>query len=361
MIREFCLKYVKSAGSPDSEEHLRNLYRRLRLLSARATMGGCNKISQLSTGLEAMLFEHGFKLNKNMSQSVVQTMVQAVDGLEFLFKTGRTASIQTNRKARILLVDDDAVCNRVNDIALKRANFDTVCACDGIEALALLEKDQFDLIFLDVNMPVLSGFEVCEKIRKLPQYKDTPVIFVTSQGDFQSRAKSVLSGSNGIIAKPITPLELIVKALVFLLRAQEKETGSQLPSANAPALEGKTGNSQTPIPPAEPSRPDSRVKELQATQAAVEERVKTLTQALAADAKRREEVEQQAAANAKLQSKLETAQIEHQKARESLERMLEESKKQAQNSGRPASRRKRRDGRGHWRRPAILSKKKSTP
>jgi DNA-binding response OmpR family regulator len=332
MIREFCLKYVKSAGSPDSEEHLRNLYRRLRLLSARATMGGCNKISQLSTGLEAMVFEHGFKLNKNMSPSVVQTMVQAVDGLEYLFKTGRTASIQTNRKARLLLVDDDAVCNRVNDIALKRANFDTVCACDGIEALALLEKDQFDLIFLDVNMPVLSGFEVCEKIRKLPQYKDTPIIFVTSLGDFQSRAKSVLSGSNGFIAKPITPLELIVKALVFLFRAQEKETATQLPSAHTPALDGKAGNFQTPIPLADSSRTDSRVKELQATQAAVEERVKTLTQALAADAKRREEVEQQAAANAKLQSKLETAQIEHQKARESLERMLEESKKQAQNS-----------------------------
>ncbi len=332
MIREFCLKYIKSAGSPDAEEHLKNLYRRLRLLSARATMGGCNKISQLSTGLEAMLFEHGFKLNKNMSQSVVQTMVQAVDGLEFLFKTGRTASIQTNRKAMILLVDDDAVCNRVNEIALKRANFDTVCASDGIEALALLEKNPFDLIFLDVSMPVLSGFEVCAKIRKLPQYKDTPIIFVTSLGDFESRTKSVLSGSNGIIAKPITPLELIVKALVYLLRAQEKAVSSQLPPANTPALDAKAGNSQPQISLADSSKTDSRVKELQATQTAVEERVKTLTQALAADAKRREEIEQQAAANAKLQSELEMAQIEHQKAHESLEQMLEESKKQAQNT-----------------------------
>ncbi len=232
-IRETCLKYVKTVGSQESEEHLKGVYRQLRLLSARATMGECSKVSQLCNALEAMLFEHGFNIKRSMSPSVLQTMVQAVDCIEHLFKTGGRAVIENTRNTRVLLVDDDAVCNMVNDIALKRANFDTVCVAEGVAALALLENQSFDLIFLDVNMPVLSGFEVCEKLRKLPRCKDTPVIFVTLHGDFQSRAQGVLSGSNGFIAKPISPLELIVKALVFLQRSQgRKLRGKSRPPAS---------------------------------------------------------------------------------------------------------------------------------
>jgi DNA-binding response OmpR family regulator len=326
MIRENCLRYVKCVGSQESDEHLKTIYRRLRLLSARATMGECHKISQLSNALEAMLFEHGFNLKRNMSPSVVQTMVQAVDCLEHLFKAGRMTSTQDARKTKVLLVDDDPVCNMANDLALKRANFDTMCASDGTSALALLENNSFDLIFLDINMPVLSGFEVCEKIRKLPQCKDTPVIFVTLLGDFQSRAQSVLSGSNGFIAKPISPLELIVKALVFLLRAQERDAAKGQSSATKPVMVGTT---ESNILTNQPSL-EGRVNELQATKAAVEERVKNLTDALAAETKRREEAEQKADANAKLQSKLEASQAENKKAQEWLQRLKEESQKETQ-------------------------------
>ena len=123
-------------------------------------------------------------------------------------------------------------------------------------ALALLESQAFDLIFLDVNMPVLSGFEVCEKLRKLPRCKDTPVIFVTLHGDFQSRAQGVLSGSNGFIAKPISPLELIVKALVFLQRSQGKEASREKPAPGKLALAPSpvpTGNAKSASQPAVPA------------------------------------------------------------------------------------------------------------
>jgi CheY-like chemotaxis protein len=169
MIREQCLKYVKTVGSQESEEHLKNIYRSLRLLSARATMSGYNKVSQLSTALEAMLFEYGFNRKNHMSPSVVQTMVQAVDCFEHLFKSGNIESVLCTRKTRVLLVDDDAICNKANDVALKRANFDTACVGDGIAALELIEHITFDLILLDINMPGLTGFEVCGKIREIPR------------------------------------------------------------------------------------------------------------------------------------------------------------------------------------------------
>lgn len=186
-IRELSLKYVKTAGSKESEEHLQKLYGRLRYLAASTTMGQLSKISLLSNALEAMLFEHGFNVKRTMSPSVVQTMVQGVDCLEQMFKAGHTSSELEVRKTRILLVDDDPVCNIANELALKRANFETMCANDGAVALAALETDSFDLVLLDVNMPGMNGFEVCEKIRKFPgtrilRSSSSPLIMTSNPG-----------------------------------------------------------------------------------------------------------------------------------------------------------------------------------
>jgi DNA-binding response OmpR family regulator/chromosome segregation ATPase len=234
MMRGVCLKYAKVAGTQEAEDHLKEIYRRLRLLSARSTMAEWSQISELSSAVEAMLFERGFNANKRMPQSAVQTMFQAVDCLEYLLKTGRTVRAKATRRARILLVDDDPVCNCANEMALKRVNFETVCAGDGVSALALLQNSVFDLVLMDINMPVLSGLEACEKLRELPGCKEIPVIFVTMQDDFKSRAQSVLSGGNGLIAKPISPLELIVKTLIFQLHPQLPKTAKEPAAGSAP-------------------------------------------------------------------------------------------------------------------------------
>jgi len=321
MIRSICLRYVKTVGTQEGEENLKHLYRRLRLLGARATIGELTNLSHLCNALEAMLFEHGFNLKRNMSSSVIQTMIQAVDCLEFLFKSQNVAHKQSRHKNRILLVDDDPVCNMANEIALKRANFDTVCASDGVTALALLENKAFDLILLDITMPVLDGFEVCEKIRRLPSYAEVPIIFVTINDDFQSRAKSVLSGSNGLITKPISPLELIVKALVHLLRSQE--SGGATDNSSAKGVQPSEDSAKL-------AHQAGRIKSLKATHAAVESRVNTLSEALGVETKRREEAEKKAAANLEMQSQLEKAQDENKKAQHYLQQKLEESQREAE-------------------------------
>ena len=61
----------------------------------------------------------------------------------------------------------------------------------------------------------MNGFELCTKLRTLPAYKKTPVVFVTSLNDFESRANSTMSGGNDFIAKPFLFIELAVKALVL--------------------------------------------------------------------------------------------------------------------------------------------------
>ena len=74
--------------------------------------------------------------------------------------------------------------------------------------------------FFDVEMPVLNGFELCERLRAVPSYEKTPVIFVTIHSDFESRAKSSLSGGDDLIAKPILPMELAAKVVMHLLKSQ---------------------------------------------------------------------------------------------------------------------------------------------
>ena len=91
---------------------------------------------------------------------------------------------------------------------------------DPNEALKLLTDKPFDLVFLDVDMPGMTGFELCAKLRKMPQHKKTPVLFVTALSDFDSRTSSTMAGGNDFIAKPFLFIELTVKALMHIFRGK---------------------------------------------------------------------------------------------------------------------------------------------
>ena len=82
-----------------------------------------------------------------------------------------------------------------------------------------VHETRFDLVLLDIEMPGMNGLDFCKQLRVMPGYRHTPVIFVTSHGDFVNRAKSILSGGNDMISKPVLPIELAVKAVTHLLKA----------------------------------------------------------------------------------------------------------------------------------------------
>src|SRR6266850_6932484 len=178
-IRQYCLRYVELAGTEEGKELLDKVYQSVRFLSTRAGLAGCGKIAQLTGAIEAMLFDQVSRLNGGMSPSSIQTLIQAVNCLGRLFTSGNSESADATCKASVLLVDDDEICNMANEVALKRANYDTDSVTCGSSALMLLKDEPFDLILLDINMPGMSGIEVCQKLRRIPHHKDTPVIFVT--------------------------------------------------------------------------------------------------------------------------------------------------------------------------------------
>jgi CheY-like chemotaxis protein len=232
-IRELCLAYIKVAGTPEGQQPLNSLHKQVRFLATRAGLSGCVRIALLASAFEALLFEAVFKPGK-ATPSVSQTFAQSVDCLERLCQTN-PGTTEVIPKAKILVVDDDAVCNLAMVGALKRAHFEPVSVDDPQKALDMAQTGKYDVVFLDINMPVMNGFQVCERLRGMPEYRETPVIFITSFGDFQNRARSILSGGNDLIPKPISPVELVLKTTIRLLQPQSTSP-EKAASASAAAL-----------------------------------------------------------------------------------------------------------------------------
>lgn len=200
-------------------KYIYELHRRTHALAGNAGIAGLFLISNLSAALEALLKEL-YEKPKNINASTLRTVAATVDFLGFLFQSGIAPEKQHPPQANILVVDDEDISRRAIIYALEKAQLPSTGVADPNEAMKLLSEKPFDLVFLDVDMPVMTGFELCAKLRKLPQHKKTPVLFVTALSDFDSRASSTMAGGNDFIAKPFLFIELTVKALMHIFRGK---------------------------------------------------------------------------------------------------------------------------------------------
>ena len=120
--------------------------------------------------------------------------------------------------ATILLVDDNAQNLELMQAFLEELPCQIRTASDGVEAIESIERSCPNLIILDVMMPRMSGFEVCQKIKSQPSTRDTVVIMVTALNEVSDYERAVECGTNDFITKPVNKIELIarVKSLLEL-------------------------------------------------------------------------------------------------------------------------------------------------
>jgi PAS domain S-box-containing protein len=158
-----------------------------------------------------------------------------------------------------LVVDDDRIGRLAVVKAIQRLGLSVREAGDAEAALACLREATADLIVLDVNMPGMSGFDLCVAIRALPGHKMTPVIFVTRLDDFESRSKSILVGGGELITKPFSFIELSLKALTHLLKGRlQRPPGigkTSLASEQTSAVAQPEERSRSTPPEPDPTRP----------------------------------------------------------------------------------------------------------
>ena len=117
---------------------------------------------------------------------------------------------------KILVVDDDELVLIALEALLVPVGYEVTTASNGAEALEKLAQGPVDLMILDILMPGMNGFELCEKIRGQEQYKVVPIIMLTAKSGAEDKKKGMEAGATLFLPKPIAPqilLDLVKKAL----------------------------------------------------------------------------------------------------------------------------------------------------
>jgi DNA-binding response OmpR family regulator len=124
-----------------------------------------------------------------------------------------------NRKTTILVVDDEPRYLRLVELNLTSNGYLVQTASNGKQGIAMVASGEPDLILLDVMMPVMDGFEACERIR---EFSDIPIIMVTAKTEEEDRVRGLDSGADDYILKPFSSQELLARVRAVLRRAKRE-------------------------------------------------------------------------------------------------------------------------------------------
>lgn len=198
-------------------------------MASNATLLDLKTFSRVAEAMEALMAELQ-ESPKNVNASAERTVLQAIGFLEQLLSPVlRDSPVDYPEAPQILVVDDEVISRRAIMRSLQKGGLPCTDCEDPVKALEWLSKRSFDLVILDVEMPVMKGFELCQQMRKLPEHAHVPVIFVTALSGFESRKNAAMSGGNDFIAKPFLFLELTVKALIHLVRIRVEMATTKSP------------------------------------------------------------------------------------------------------------------------------------
>ncbi|MFN0006355.1 MAG: response regulator [Planctomycetota bacterium] len=117
---------------------------------------------------------------------------------------------------RILVVDDDKKIVAALTLRLENEGYEVASAYDGTSALEFSTREKFSLIVMDINLPFTNGVRAFRELKKLPNQKDTPVIFITASRMPAMRAQAEELGAAGFFEKPYEPTEILARVRELL-------------------------------------------------------------------------------------------------------------------------------------------------
>lgn len=121
---------------------------------------------------------------------------------------------------RVLVVDDEKLIVKGIRFSLLQDGLEVDCAYDGEEALELIKNNEYDLVLLDVMLPKLDGFEVCQQVR---EFSDIPIIMLTAKGEDMDKILGLEYGADDYITKPFNILEVKARVKAIMRRTGKKE------------------------------------------------------------------------------------------------------------------------------------------
>ena len=198
---------------------LRDLFQRIHGLAEQMAMLGQKPLFQFTSALEALVFEL-IRLPSQINPSTLRTLSQSLDFLALFIQEPQRSRAKDPSSAHVLVVDDEDGARKIIMAAMNLVNLKSMAADAPSSGLSALGNQPFDLIFLDIGLPEMSGFDLCTRTRALPLHEKTPIVFVTGMSTFHNRVQSNLSGGNDFVGKPFNVAELGLKALLWVFKGQ---------------------------------------------------------------------------------------------------------------------------------------------
>ena len=198
---------------------VRALLQEVHGLTEQMAMFGQRALFQFTSALEGLVFELN-RFPEQANPSTLRTVGQAIDFCSVLLQEARQREIKDPSNGQVLIIDDEDGARQIMMAAMGLVNMKSIAASAPNSGLATLRIQAFDLIFLDIGLPDMNGFELCTRVRAIARHEKTPIVFVTGMTTFQNRVQSSLSGGNDFIGKPFNVAELGLKALIWVFKAQ---------------------------------------------------------------------------------------------------------------------------------------------
>ena len=215
-LKTLSQQLLKTNDKEERLQMLQDLFKVSKNLTQAGTEARAPHIDRMYGGMVA-LFESLSNKPKYLSSSNLRTINQSVDFALSLIQEPRARSKADDFKFSVLAVDDEQLAAIAVKNALRLINLTPDSILDPLDALELARSKTYDLFIFDLMMPGMDGWGLCNKIRDLARYRETPVIFVTSSDGFENRMKFARSGGTDLIAKPFLQAELGVKVLINLI------------------------------------------------------------------------------------------------------------------------------------------------
>ena len=114
------------------------------------------------------------------------------------------AEFETLKGVKVMVIDDSNTIRRSAEIFLNQAGCEVILAQDGFDALSKITDHQHDVVFVDIMMPRLDGYQTCSLIKRNAKYRTTPVIMLSSKDGLFDRARGRMVGSDEYLTKPFT-------------------------------------------------------------------------------------------------------------------------------------------------------------
>lgn len=160
----------------------------------------------------------------NKKSSNIEDLAETINAMIYRYEEPTPSEVAAEQEEypKILLVEDYKHSQIIVTRLLKKNNFNSVVVVEnGAEALEEVKKQKYDLILMDMQMPVMNGFEATEKIRKLPEYKNTPIISLTAFAMKGDKEKCLAAGATDYIPKPIDSIEFIEKVKFYTAKVNQ--------------------------------------------------------------------------------------------------------------------------------------------